>query len=346
MPLQKHGVVTKMNVVEAPSTHGHGRPIFSFSFGSRKNLPSKWDNAEKWLINGHESPARGLIKSAAFAPKQQDEKVGAFSDDEKRVTRATCIFQGPKTVFLGHHHCSSDMLLKDKFADEVEPMEVLLEAKKTETDMTLAGSSTISRCSTPLKSRSPPRHNTPTTIGPLGLTNQSSSLDIGHIQEWHLAKLQPRTTLFDIITSKWSSREEEEEEEDISKRLGYFEMKDESLENIPGPRPSAWEEKEKSEYCIRYQMEEAKIQAWVNLEKAKAEAESRKLEVKIEKMRSKHEEKLMKKMIVVDRKAEELRAAAELEHSEQVRKMSNSLNLNQSAHFSSHRGSCVCFIRN
>lgn len=70
------------------------------------------------------------------------------------------------------------------------------------------------------------------------------------------------------------------------------------------------------------------------------------LQVKIEKMRSKHEEKLMKKMIVVDRKAEELRAAAELEHSEQVRKMSNSLNLNQSAHFSSHRGSCVCFIRN
>jgi hypothetical protein len=31
---------------------------------------------------------------------------------------------------------------------------------------------------------------------------------------------------------------------------------------------------------IRYQREEAKIQAWVNLESAKAEAQSRKLEVK------------------------------------------------------------------
>jgi hypothetical protein len=31
---------------------------------------------------------------------------------------------------------------------------------------------------------------------------------------------------------------------------------------------------------IRYQREEAKIQAWINLESAKAEAQSRKLEVK------------------------------------------------------------------
>ncbi|KAI3496928.1 hypothetical protein L1887_39306 [Cichorium endivia] len=44
----------------------------------------------------------------------------------------------------------------------------------------------------------PPLHNTPATkLGELGLTNQSSSLDIRELQESHLAKLQPRT-LFDL----------------------------------------------------------------------------------------------------------------------------------------------------
>ena len=43
--------------IEAPSTPG--RPVFSFS-ASRRSLPSKWDDAEKWLVGGgscHESPA-------------------------------------------------------------------------------------------------------------------------------------------------------------------------------------------------------------------------------------------------------------------------------------------------
>jgi len=43
--------------LEAPSTPG--RPIFSFnSVGkfSRKSFPSKWDDAEKWLISSHHSP--------------------------------------------------------------------------------------------------------------------------------------------------------------------------------------------------------------------------------------------------------------------------------------------------
>ena len=52
--------VTKRNVLEAPSTPG--RPIFNFTAGnfSRKNVPSKWDDAEKWLNNSisscHDSP--------------------------------------------------------------------------------------------------------------------------------------------------------------------------------------------------------------------------------------------------------------------------------------------------
>ncbi|XP_042509119.1 uncharacterized protein LOC122084746 [Macadamia integrifolia] len=48
--------------LEAPPTPG--RPVFSFSAGNlpRKSFPSKWDDAEKWVINSscHDSPSPTL----------------------------------------------------------------------------------------------------------------------------------------------------------------------------------------------------------------------------------------------------------------------------------------------
>lgn len=74
-------------------------------------------------------------------------------------------------------------------------------------------------------------------------------------------------------------------------------------------------------------------------------------QVKIEKMRSNLEEKLMKRTAIVNRKAEELRAAAELQHSEQMRRLSveeakktTSTN-GQNSYFSGHNKSCGCFPR-
>ncbi|XP_071689150.1 uncharacterized protein [Rutidosis leptorrhynchoides] len=339
-----------------------GRPGYSSSIGSRKNFPSKWDDAEKWVVNGHESPAHGVVKSHDFIEKHQ---------------KTISVFQGPKIASLDHHDgCSDkalngslasesiDVLLKDKFTNEVEPafpkynclesmseglllkktmentiskpkMEAIQEAKNRDmgTEMTPIGSSTNSRSPTPSKNLSPPRHNTPESRLLL-MDNHSNLFDIGK------AKIQPWTP-FD---ANWSSREDEEEE--ISKSLRLFEMNNDCLEIISGPRPSAWEEKEMSQPCIRYQIQEAKIKAWVNLQKAKAEAQSRKLEVKIQKMRAKYEEKTMKKMMVVNRKAEELRAAAQLEHSETMAKSNKTMNHRPSVGLSGHHGSCGCLIGN
>lgn len=75
-------------------------------------------------------------------------------------------------------------------------------------------------------------------------------------------------------------------------------------------------------------------------------------QVKIQKMRSNLEEKLMKRMGVVHRKAEELRESARKQHSEQMTKANqhsqkifncsnnNNTNINYHSHFSA---SCGCF---
>uniref|UniRef100_M1AIQ0 DNA binding protein n=1 Tax=Solanum tuberosum TaxID=4113 RepID=M1AIQ0_SOLTU len=187
-------------------------------------------------------------------------------------------------------------------------MEAIHEIKHRDigTEMTPIGSSTTSRCHTPFKSPSPARHNTPADrSGPLALpsSGSDSTVDIMQLQECHLAKLQFGTQ-FDSVTTNWSSREEEEE--DVSKSLRHFEINNECRKSVSESKTRSWEEEEKNKCCLRsvafalfinifmctwsllvltfilscrYQREEAKIQAWINLQNAKAEAQSKKLEV-------------------------------------------------------------------
>lgn len=120
--LRKEGVssVTRRNV-DAPSTPG--RPIFSFSVGnfSRKNFPSKWDDAEKWLVNGssiQDSPASHhynnnglkpplesskLLKQCNGFKLKEPENVSAEKSrvTEEKVSKVASDFQVPLPL---HHH--------------------------------------------------------------------------------------------------------------------------------------------------------------------------------------------------------------------------------------------------
>lgn len=59
-------------------------------------------------------------------------------------------------------------------------------------------------------------------------------------------------------------------------------------------------------------------------------------------MRSKFEEKMMREMAIVHRKAEELRVAAQFEHTERLQKATEE-NQHLNMHYSGHNGSCGCF---
>ncbi|XP_039041141.1 uncharacterized protein LOC120179678 [Hibiscus syriacus] len=375
-----NSVTTKRGVFEAPSTPG--RPVFRFSGGGgRKSFPSKWDDAEKWIISCHDSPTHPIRPPPAQSSKvakQGDnfKQQGEFFSEKSRVTEENVSKVVPsfkESVSLGHHG-SIDVFLKDKFTDEIEPilpdfrcsepskegflfqnsasatmkdagMEVFHEVnhKDVGNEMTPLGSSMTSRCHTPCKSSSPARNNTPANrSGPLNSADSNSSnstIDISQLQECHLAKLQLGSQ-YDSITSNWSSREEEEE--DVSKSLRHFETGRACRRSVSDWRTSTWEEEERTKCCMRYQREEAKIQAWVSLQSAKAEAQSRKLEVKIQKMRSKLEEKLMKRMTIVHRKVEEWRASAQQQHPEQMQKSNNAPMINRGNSNFSGNISCGC----
>ncbi|TKY64196.1 Remorin, C-terminal [Spatholobus suberectus] len=383
-----HSVSQQRRTLEAPSTPG--RPLFSFSSGlPRKSFPSKWDDAEKWLMSTscHDSPAHNnntvkVSDSSKITTRQQCDDgfkhqiMEDFSEKsrvtEERVSKAVSTFHWSSSLdhhhnTLGAFHGAADIVLKDKFTDSIEPVlpnlrysepakegflfknqggEAMQDActevvqhRDVGTEMTPLGSSTTSRCHTPVKISSPPRHNTPASrSGPLALASTACTLDVIQLEECHFSKLQLGTQ-YDIVTSNWSSSEEEEKE--ISKSLRHNASHKADSDCIA----AAWEEEEKTKCCLRYQREEAKILAWVNLQSAKAEARSRKLEVKIQKMRSNLEEKLMKRMSVVHRKAEEWRAEARQQHLEQIQKATEQAQRMIHKHNSqfSKPSSCGCF---
>ncbi|XP_040998813.1 uncharacterized protein LOC121244681 isoform X2 [Juglans microcarpa x Juglans regia] len=312
--------------VEAPSTPG--RPVFSVSISDhlRKNFPSKWDNAGKWLVSSscHDSPAHSIKPPESSKICRQSDRfrqqVEVFAEKskviEEKVSKVVSSFQ--VSASLGHQYsvralnevsASTDVVLKDKYTDDIETIfpnfrysesteeEFLFKNKAAGsmkdactdgvyevhhrdagTEMTPLGSSTTSRCHTPFKSPSPAHHNTPANrSGPLALANSGadSTIDVAQLQECHLAKLQLGAQ-YDSVASNWSSREEEEEE--VSKSLRHFDTENMSRKSVSDSRAAAWKEEEKTKCCLRYQREAAKIQAWVNLQNAKAEAQSRKLE--------------------------------------------------------------------
>ncbi|XP_010501050.1 PREDICTED: uncharacterized protein LOC104778323 [Camelina sativa] len=345
----------RVMLMDSPCTPGRG--VFSFSSnvsGRRRNFPSKWMDAEKWVTtSGHDSPAHSLKSTQFDGFKHQVEVVYS---EKSRVTEEC--YNGSVSL------SPQDLILKDKLANEVQQIlpsterfifkdsdkflryeeEAQAQAQHRDigTEMTPVGSLATSRCHTPFKSTSPARHNTPSQLsGPL--TETKNVIDISEFADKLRLSGSTASQYGNSVTSHWNSREEEEEE--ISKSLRHFDMESELRRSVSESKAVLWDdEDDKIKFCQRYQREEAKIQAWVNLENAKAEAQSRKLEVKIQKMRSNLEEKLMKRMDVVHRRAEDWRATARQQHVEQMQRAAETARklTNRRGYLVTGRSSCGC----
>ncbi|XP_066338442.1 uncharacterized protein [Miscanthus floridulus] len=356
----------------SPAHHHHSQLV-----APRRSVPSKWEDAEKWLRQSSDSDhGNGSGNGKAAFSRQRSSGLGhrggAGGDDEKRaamtVRRSVDALRDAHSLAL--YTPPAEVLLKDKFTDNEEPSKESFvfrssycepvpvkgsavgadddhQRRDVGTEMTPLGSS----CHTPLKSTSPVRHNTPASrSGPL--VPYTGGMDILELADCHLAKLDLGAR-FDAMLVNWSSKEEEEEE--VSKSLRHFEATV-GAGAAGGPAcdkrgggDCRWDDDDRAKSCIRYQREEAKIQAWINLESAKAEAQSRKLEVKIQKMRSNLEEKLMRRMTTVHRRAEEWSATAQAQHLQQLRRAAadNTRRLRATSHHrhlpGSDAPSCACF---
>lgn len=108
-------------------------------------------------------------------------------------------------------------------------------------------------------------------------------------------------------------------------------------------RSSGWDVSDTSTSISKIKREEARITAWENLQKAKAEAAMRKLEMKLEKKRSSSMDKIMNKLRSAQKKAHEMRSSMLANQSHEVtRSSSKALSFRQTRQIGSLSGCFTC----
>ncbi|GFP88355.1 hypothetical protein PHJA_000979200 [Phtheirospermum japonicum] len=257
--------------------HHHNRTALG------KPTPSKWDDAQKWLVNlsrGEKNPAKASPRNSnaddlrliARAPKKDDYS----SDEEKNddVETKNVVDNRPYTVV--RPICLRDM----------------------GTEMTPIASQEPSRSATPVRVTSPvsSESSSPVRCPRDGAVGFKTGRDV-------------ETKCDEPIGA--NGIESNKSVEEHSGKINPSEI-----------RAAAWEAAERAKYTARFKREELKIQAWENHQKRKAEMENRKVEVKAERMKSRAQEKYNSKLAATRRIAEEKRANAEAKLQEKAMKTS------------------------
>ncbi|XP_010540600.1 PREDICTED: uncharacterized protein LOC104814313 isoform X2 [Tarenaya hassleriana] len=326
-----------------------------------RQIPSKWNDAEKWIVNrqnsvkngsfcgqGNQLPLRVAPENAGY----ECNKMKAAADTEKVG------FSQPLVKFLSVSPASHP------FPDRAngENMIDLSGTKNSSTaghgvrsvcmrdmgtEMTPVASQEPSRTATPVGATTPllsPTSSLPSTPRSRGqdpFSSQDPSESTKCKQSEREIKLRTRREIVALGVqlgrtniATWASKEDEENVKNNGKNS---EM--EELQRIEHEKWAAlWEEAEKSKHTARYKREEINIQAWESQEKSKLEAERRRIEAKVEKMKAEAEAKMVKKIAMARQRSEEKRAEAEARKNREAKK--TAARAEYSRRIGRTRGSC------
>ncbi|XP_020236648.1 uncharacterized protein LOC109816166 [Cajanus cajan] len=145
---------------------------------------------------------------------------------------------------------------------------------------------------------------------------KSSATSVVDQQECHSPKLEVRDVQVDSQATiiRWSKRH-------ATKLANKDSLHSKDSRAISAEtQASCWENDEPNMDTSKIQREEAKIIAWENLQKAKAETAIRKLEMKLEKKRSSSMDKILNKLRRAQLKAESMRSSVPEQQGHQVSK--------------------------
>ncbi|KAL0424611.1 UNVERIFIED_CONTAM: hypothetical protein Sradi_0995900 [Sesamum radiatum] len=310
--------------VPLPTSRRHVTAAALMPFNSGRALPSKWDDAERWItspISAHSSakssasasqPQRrpksksgplgppGLVYLSNFSPTLEGGNMRSFMGNSPLATGVLA----PDGLSI-HYDAgkSNSSCAKDNitWSTSVPGMSDLL-------DETAIPSSQDDKLDSSKEEETVVyRRDMATQMSPEGSTHSSSKGRLSfstlpssvpalfHPHSNHAAKDEIRDVQVDKGTT--TARQ--------SKKQGIKKMKKDSanVDDLPLP----WNASEASKNASRLQREEAKITAWENLQKAKAEAAIRKLEMKLEKERSASMDKILNKLRAAEMKARAMR---------------------------------------
>ncbi|XP_010552520.1 PREDICTED: uncharacterized protein LOC104822856 [Tarenaya hassleriana] len=300
---------------------------------SGKTLPSKWEDAERWIFSpvAREGVVRtSFAVSHGFRPKSKSGPLGPPG-------LAYCSLYSPAVPsaeggsmgnFMVGSAFSAGVIATDRYSGVSDA------AFPSRIDPCIARSISIHGCSETLappqlpsqdyilenvkdvgtNPRAASRRDMATQMSPDGSINSSperrsscsrssAALPIMEIQNGRSSQSEVRDLQVDgkVTVTRWSRKH----------RALYHGKSTEMRENLNGkamdPQGLTWVKRE-----------DARINAWENLQKAKAEAAIRKLEMQLEKKRTSSMEKIMKKLKSAQRRANDMRSSVLANHGQQV----------------------------
>lgn len=281
-------------------------------FNSGRQLPSKWDDAERWIT----SPVSSYTSAKSPVPqppRRPQSKSGPL---------------GGHPGFMGISTLTTGVIVPDGLSIHynggivVESNSLCDESNVTSMSGSVPGlSDLISETSRPSSSQDDKPHGSKEE-GPIshGVNHRDMATQMSPDGS-SCSSSRGRLSFSDLPSSAPSSLHQtgdptaKDEVRDVqvdkritttgqSKKQGEKKMKDSSHDqeaSLP------WNASESSKSTTKLQREEAKITAWENLQKARADAAIRKLEMKLEKKRSASMDKILNKFRASQMKAQTMR---------------------------------------
>ncbi|XP_004239190.1 remorin 1.4 [Solanum lycopersicum] len=279
-----------------------------------KPTPSKWDDAQKWLVNlsrgeKHQSKATPRNSNAddlrLIAPVPKKEEYS--SDDEGDSSMIQFEVETKKV------DCDESIWRINKNNNNFASVVRSICVRDMGTEMTPIASQEPSRTATPIRATTPAVRSPISSGSSTPIRGQNGTIENGQI----VANIGQNRG------NAGTTRVVRDVEETIDNELAAKKETDHPNKVNPlETRAMAWDEAERAKYMARYKREEVKIQAWENHEKRKAEMEMKRMEVKAERIKARAEEKYKNKLAASRRIAEEKRGNAEAELNEKAVKTS------------------------
>ncbi|KAK3137012.1 hypothetical protein QOZ80_5BG0446510 [Eleusine coracana subsp. coracana] len=310
-------------------------------------VPSKWNDAEKWIAGRHvvhSNPIFSKKPAAAVAAGGGGGGGGRVAPDSAAASSTSRgrggggAGSGSSSAVTEQHLPPSSKSSSPPSVSRPPPQKRLRAAAATVsmrdvgTEMTPIASQEQSRSGTPAGAATPspmsPLCSVPCSPRLVG-SSRSSSFSAASERE-HELRLRTRREiaalglqLGKMNIASWASKEEgilaagaAAAAADVTGAVDD-EVKTKEFE----ARAAAWEESRKCKLAVRYQKKEMKIQEWESFQKSKFETKLKQAEVKAEQMKAHAKQDMAKRMSVLSHKVEGKQARVEAKRSRQATRL-------------------------